>query len=89
MGRIILLLWCNCNTIILTNIFGDNFSFVDDTEIPFGLPKRKFSSFENASKEAAISRFYGGIHYKASIENGIEQGKNMGDFIVSKLKMTK
>ena len=78
-----------CSAIILTDIFGGNFSFIDDTEIPFGLPKRKFSSFENASREASISRFYGGIHYKASIENGIVQGKNIGDFIVTKLKMTK
>lgn len=78
-----------CSAIILTDVFGGDFSFIDDTEIPFGLPKRKFSSFENASREASISRFYGGIHYKASIENGIVQGKNIGDFIVAKLKMTK
>ena len=78
-----------CSAVILTNIFGDNFTFIDDTEIQFGLPKRKFSSFETASREASISRFYGGIHYKFSIENGIEQGKNIGNFVVTKLKMTK
>lgn len=74
---------------VLTSIFGDNFSFKDDTELQFGLPSRSFKSFIEASKEAAMSRFYGGIHYRAAIENGMVEGKNVGDFVVSKLKMTK
>ncbi|WP_369766106.1 vanadium-dependent haloperoxidase [Flavobacterium sp. WC2429] len=74
---------------ILTSIFGDNFSFVDDSELQFGLPNRTFKSFNEASKEAAMSRFYGGIHYRAAIENGIVQGKEIADFIVDKLKMKK
>jgi hypothetical protein len=78
-----------CSAQILTAIFGDNFSFTDDTEEQFGLPKRTFTSFNAAAKEAAMSRFYGGIHYKAAIVNGISQGKNVGDFIVKKLKMIK
>jgi hypothetical protein len=74
---------------VLTSIFGDNFSFTDDTELQFGLPRRSFKSFIEASKEAAMSRFYGGIHYRAAIENGMVEGKNVGNFVVSKLKMTK
>lgn len=74
---------------ILTSIFGDNFAFVDNSELQFGLPNRSFKSFNEASKEAAMSRFYGGIHYRAAIENGIVQGKNISDFVVDKLKMTK
>ena len=74
---------------ILTSIFGDNFSFVDDSELQFGLPNRSFKSFNEASKEAAMSRFYGGIHYRAAIENGIVQGKEIADFVVNKLKMKK
>jgi PAP2 superfamily len=78
-----------CSATILTEIFGDNFSYSDDTELQFGLPIRKFTSFNQASKEASISRFYGGIHYRPAIDNGIYQGKNVGDFIISKLKMLK
>lgn len=74
---------------ILTSVFGENFGYTDDTELPYGLPSRSFKSFKDAAKEAAMSRFYGGIHYKAAIVNGVEQGKNVGDFINSKLKMTK
>jgi hypothetical protein len=78
-----------CSAAVLTSIFGNNFSFIDDTELQFGLPKRTFSSFDHASKEASMSRFYGGIHYKAAIENGIIQGQNIGNFINKKLKMIK
>ena len=74
---------------ILTSVFGDNFAYTDNTELPYGLPNRSFKSFKDAAKEAAMSRFYGGIHYKAAIVNGVEQGKNVGDFVVKKLKMTK
>ncbi len=78
-----------CSATILTSIFGDNFEYVDDTEVQFGLPKRTFKSFAIASREASNSRFFGGIHYRPAIENGIIEGKNVGDFIISKLKMTK
>ncbi|NJB71108.1 hypothetical protein GGR42_001570 [Saonia flava] len=73
----------------LTSIFGDNFAFDDDTEIPYGLPVRKFTSFNNASSEAAISRMYGGIHYRMAIEIGLKQGRDLGKFVVENLNMTK
>ncbi|WP_041801795.1 vanadium-dependent haloperoxidase [Flagellimonas ruestringensis] len=75
--------------IALTDIFGDNFAFDDDTEVPYGLPVRSFTSFNQASNEAALSRMYGGIHYRAAIEVGIKQGRDLGKFIVDKLDMTK
>jgi len=78
-----------CSSIILTTIFGDNFSYVDNSEFYFGLPDRRFKSFKQAAEEASISRLYGGIHYRAAIENGVVQGTNIGNFINKKLKMTK
>lgn len=78
-----------CSAAILTDVFGDNFAYLDDTELPYGLPSRNFKSFNEAAKEAAMSRFYGGIHYKAAIVNGMAQGKNLGNFIVGQLKMKK
>lgn len=71
-------------SVVLTALFGDNFAFDDTTELQFGLPVRSFSSFYDASSEAAISRMYGGIHYRAAVDNGLEQGKNLGHFIVQK-----
>lgn len=73
----------------LTSIFGDDFSFEDDTETPYGLPIRKFNSFNEAADEAAISRMYGGIHYRAAVEVGVGQGRKIGDLLNSKIKMKK
>jgi PAP2 superfamily len=74
-----------CAATILTFVFGENFSYLDTTELPYGLPSRNFKSFKNAASEASMSRFYGGIHYKAAIENGIIQGRNIGEYIVKKI----
>ncbi|MDT7829198.1 vanadium-dependent haloperoxidase [Pricia sp. S334] len=73
--------------VALTDIFGDNFAFDDDTEVPFGLPIRSFDSFNQAADEAAISRMYGGIHYRVAIEVGVEQGRDLGEFVVDNLDM--
>lgn len=70
----------------LTYLLGDNFAFRDDTEVIFELPTRDFKSFRHASEEAAISRLYGGIHYRDAIENGQAQGRALGAFIIEKLK---
>ena len=72
---------------VLTNIFGDDFSFLDDTELPYGLPVRSFDSFNKAAQEAAISRMYGGIHYRAAVEIGLQQGIKIGDLVVERLDM--
>ncbi|MEC7782610.1 MAG: vanadium-dependent haloperoxidase [Bacteroidota bacterium] len=72
---------------VLTQIYGDNFQFDDDTETAYGLPVRSFDSFRNASSEAALSRLYGGIHYRAAIEEGLKQGRQLGQFIAQNLQM--
>ncbi len=71
---------------VLTMLFGDNFKFNDDTEVPYGLPIRSFSSFKKAAEEAAVSRLYGGIHYRAAIDEGLKQGRNVGGFISKALQ---
>jgi len=73
--------------VALTDVFGDNFTFDDDTELIYGLPVRTFSSFNQAADEAAISRMYGGIHYRAAVEIGVKQGRDLGKFLVDNLKM--
>lgn len=75
--------------VALTDVFGDNFAFDDDTELIYGLPVRSFSSFNQAADEAAISRMYGGIHYRAAVEIGVKQGRDLGKFVVDNLKMSK
>lgn len=70
----------------LTTLFGDGFAFADSTEVEFGMPVRNFTSFHQAADEAAISRMYGGIHYKPACDVGKTQGKTIGEFIADRLK---
>ena len=72
---------------LLTFFLGDNFSFTDNTESYIGLPARNFSSFRAAAAEARTSRLYGGIHFRDAIENGGEQGKMIGEFIIKKISL--
>jgi len=72
--------------VILTSFFGDNFLYTDTTEEYFGLPKRKFKSFYAAAEEAAISRLYGGIHFRDACEEGVKQGKSIGNYVLVSLK---
>jgi PAP2 superfamily len=63
---------------VLTDMFGDGYAFVDYTHDSRGLAPRSFGSFLEAADEAAISRLYGGIHFRAAIVNGITQGRAIG-----------
>ena len=69
----------------LTALYGDDVAFDDDTEVPYGLPVRSFGSFREAAEEAAISRLYGGIHYRMAAERGLDQGRGIGAFHVERL----
>jgi hypothetical protein len=70
---------------VLTKIFGDNFAFTDNYEMPYIGITRSFPSFVKASEEACISRMYGGIHFHSAIFNGRTQGRALGAFIIEKL----
>jgi hypothetical protein len=76
----------SASAITLTSLFGSNFAFTDSTEVEFGLTARSFKSFVHASEEAAISRMYGGIHYRPAIEVGLKEGAEVGKFILEKVK---
>ena len=69
----------------LTQLFGDDLHIVDSTEVAYGLPVREFEGFTNAAAEAAISRFYGGIHYMPAINEGVKQGRQVGELIWQKI----
>jgi hypothetical protein len=63
----------------MTGIFGENYSFTDNTYgSKYGGP-RTFSSFNAAAEECGMSRNYGGIHYPPSIAAGLLLGKQIGE----------
>ena len=70
--------------VILSHLFGENFSYEDTVENRFGLSPRSFKSFKQAANEAAISRLYGGIHFMDAITNGQKQGTLIGHHVVNK-----
>ena len=72
--------------VVLTQLFGADFAFSDSTEVEYGLPVRGFTSFEQAASEAAISRLYGGIHYRRAIEQGQLQGRKVGEQVLARVK---
>jgi hypothetical protein len=70
---------------VLTSVFGDNFAFQDTSDLRYIGMQRHFNSFNEAAAEASISRVYGGIHYRFSVDTGAEQGKKLGQMINKKL----
>jgi hypothetical protein len=65
---------------VLTDLFGE-VAFTDHTHDDRGLPSRSFRTFWDAASEAAISRFYGGIHFRPAIELGLQQGRCVGEHV--------
>jgi hypothetical protein len=73
---------------VLTNLFGI-VAFSDETHLIYDHEplRRSFTSFEAAASEAAISRLYGGIHYRTAIENGMRQGRCVGQAVVNNIQL--
>lgn len=72
---------------VLSSIFGSDFSFQDTSDLKYIGMQRHFTSFIQAADEASISRFYGGIHYKNSINQGAIQGKEVSEYILATVKL--
>ncbi len=72
----------------LTAVLGDHYAFDDHTHERDGLGARHFASFWDAANEAGMSRMYGGIHFRAAIEQGLVQGKCIGAY-AAKLRTLK
>ncbi|MEZ0542295.1 vanadium-dependent haloperoxidase [Fibrella arboris] len=70
---------------VLTALAGKPIGYVDTVEVEFGVAARPYLSVKHAAREAAISRLYGGIHFRDSIENGMQQGEQVGQFVLNRL----
>lgn len=73
-------------SVVLTHLLGENFRFNDTSEVYFGLPEREFNSFYEAANEAAMSRLYGGIHFRDACEEGVAQGRKIGEFVLNSVQ---
>lgn len=70
---------------ILTALFGENYSFTDETQLRYGLKSRTFNSFKEAARQVDSSRFYGGIHYMQGVNEGSRQGYYVAENVLKKL----
>jgi hypothetical protein len=63
---------------VLSDTFGYNYAFMDHSHVNKSYEPRSFENFWEYANEAAMSRLYGGIHYRSSNENGLINGKRIG-----------
>lgn len=71
---------------VLTQYLGSQY-FIDSTNISAVLSPRSFTSFDAAAQEAAMSRIYGGIHYREAGSNGILMGRCVANQLKDKIEM--
>ena len=64
-------------------------SFTDHSYDDLGYAPRNFKNFIEAGKEAGLSRLYGGIHYRPSIEAGYIVGEKTATNALSGLNFKK
>ena len=65
---------------VLEDLFGPQTAFVDNSHQARGVgyEPRGFASFAAFADEAAVSRLYGGIHFRSSNEIGLVEGRKVG-----------
>jgi hypothetical protein len=73
--------------VMLTHLFGDHFDYMDTSDLKYIGIQRHFSSFLQASDETSVSRYYGGIHFRNSVDQGAIQGRQIGNYIWNTLKL--
>lgn len=79
-------------TEIMKSIFPDESTIIDSTNFGRtdidGTP-RKYSSITEMSEEISISRLYGGIHFRESLDVSLAYGRKIGVYVAKKLKCRK
>jgi hypothetical protein len=74
---------------LLTQEFGDNYSFTDYTYDFLSLPARSYTSFAHAAMEAGNSRVLGGLHYRFSITAGDQLGTSISNYMNDHIRFRK
>jgi hypothetical protein len=74
---------------MMSNIFGEDFHITLHTYDYLNYPPRSYTSFTQLSNEISDSRFYGGLHYRATLVKSTEQGKKVAENILNTVKFLK
>lgn len=73
----------------LTNALGTDVAFTDHSYDDLGFAPRSFKNINEAGKEAGLSRLYGGIHYRPSIEAGYGVGSKTASNVLNGINFKK
>jgi hypothetical protein len=74
---------------MMSKIFGEDFHITLHTYDYLNYPSRSYTSFTQMSNDISDSRFYSGLHYRATLVKSTEQGKKVAENILSKVKFMK
>ena len=74
---------------MMSNIFGENFHITLHTYDYLGYPSRSYTSFTQMLNEISDSRFYGGLHYRATLDKSETQGTKVAQNILETVKFLK
>ena len=74
---------------MMSRIFGEDFHITLHTYDYLNYPSRSYTSFTQLSNEISDSRFYGGLHYRATLDKSTEQGKKVAENILNTVKFLK
>ncbi|MCU0540790.1 MAG: phosphatase PAP2 family protein [Oscillatoriaceae cyanobacterium Prado104] len=66
---------------VMTAVFGSDYGFGDRGDRTINT-LRTFENFSEAADESGISRIYGGIHFMSANVNGLNAGRNLGNYVV-------
>lgn len=70
---------------VLTAMFG-TVAYTDRYGIQYGMAARSYTSFAAAAYENALSRLYAGVHFRVDMENGLSQGRCVGQQVLNALR---
>jgi hypothetical protein len=70
---------------MITALVGE-VAYTDDTGVERGFPARGYANVWEAAQEAAVSRLYGGIHYPMAITAGVDQGVQVANKVLARVK---
>ena len=66
---------------VMSSVFGSDFGFGDRGDRSVN-SLRTYQNFSEAADESGISRLYGGIHFMSANLDGLNAGRNVGNYVV-------
>ncbi|MCC7044600.1 MAG: phosphatase PAP2 family protein [Acidobacteria bacterium] len=66
---------------VMEHVFGRRYAFTTTSAAVPGV-SRTFSSFYAYALDASLARLYGGIHFRSALQDGMRQGRQIGDWVL-------